>query len=691
MTVLERLLVISPELSLPAAAVLTDSTAIVGRKRVGKSNTAAVIVEEALDLGAQVVIFDPKGDWWGLRSSADGESAGYPVVVIGGQHSMLPLNPLAGVAVADWIIDTGHSVVLDISDLEPADCERFCSDLLRQLRKRKKAKPGTILLVFDEADELAPQDTRFGSAFLKTLGLVIWMVKRGGFLGIGTVVVTQRAASLNKNVLTQTELFIAMQTTGTQDIDAEQGWFKHQMSKADLSEFLAGIAKLDKGEAFVASGQILKGTVRIRIRRRRTFDSGATPEMGELAHEPKVVADVDLQQLNDAMAAAVEEVKRTDPEILRNRIRELEKALSGAVPHTPEVVTRVEQERVEIPVLANGALEDLKQISSQWVDASRLMLEAEQVARDRAESIRSMASDFGRAVELVAVELDRIAPDPALSRPAPSDGNTVGAGRVRAATHAAASPSGTPMAEHGKGAAPPRRTSDTPRSGEPRVTTDVDASQQKILDGIALLEHRGADVTPVSIAKIIGLHENGGRYRGNLKALFAGGFIRDDYRLTDSGRAIASVEDKISETQKAIIDVVRELEAVGVEPKVTVIASWLDKNPNGGRFRGDLKHLQTTGILDGYGLTRAGRAHAGVPVGGLGAAYGRLDPSTSRLLQLVVESGTKGLTVTAAAGKLNLHPNGGRFRSSIGRLYEMGVLKSKSELALTDAFREERR
>jgi hypothetical protein len=659
-----KLLHVSPELGLPLE-VLSDSTAIVGRKRTGKSNTAAVMVEEAIDAGAQVVIFDPKGDWWGLRSSADGDAAGYPIVVIGGSHAMLPLNPLAGVAVADWIIDSGYSVVLDISEIETnAETDRFVSDLLKQLRKRKKAKPGAIAIVIDEADELAPQDTRFGSAFLKTLGLVVWMVKRGGFLGIGTIVVTQRPASLSKNVLTQTELLVALQTMGEQDIDAIDGWFKHHVSKEQRAEILANIAKLEKGEGYVLSGQILKGVFRIHFRRRRTFDSGATPTMGETVAQPKVVADVDLAKLSEAMAAAVEEVTRTDPEILRKRIRELEAQIASAQ-HGEKVVTRVEHERIEVPVLADGALEQIRAIATDLLEASTKLYDGGRLIQD--------------AIYPVVSEMQRVAPSADPSNKTRDDGSAVRAAAPRPASPSTERPPGKPV-----------------RSGEPRATegasqrmvTGITPTMQRILDSVALLEHRGAEISVTAIAAVAGVHPNGGRFRGDLKALQSAELLDASYGLTERSRAGANVDDKITAGQQKILDTLGILEASHIEADPKTIAAWLDLNVNGGRYRGDLKQLQITGLLDGYRRTSAARRLTQTGLYGLGAAMQVLDPSTARLLELVRDH-PKGLSVTEAAAKLNLHPNGGRFRSSIGRLFEMGLIRSKSELALSDAMRQE--
>lgn len=81
--------------SLPSTLV-TSTQAILARKRSGKSYTASVMAEEMLEQHQQVVVIDPTSAWYGLRSSADGESQGYPVVVFGGKHADAPLAFMAG-------------------------------------------------------------------------------------------------------------------------------------------------------------------------------------------------------------------------------------------------------------------------------------------------------------------------------------------------------------------------------------------------------------------------------------------------------------------------------------------------------------------------------------------------------------------------------------------------------------------
>ena len=95
---------ISDGLKLPIDAV-TQRISILGKTRSGKSHTAGVLVEEVLKAEQQVVILDPKGDWWGLRSSADGKSEGLPITIMGGTHGDVPLEPTAGALIADIVVN----------------------------------------------------------------------------------------------------------------------------------------------------------------------------------------------------------------------------------------------------------------------------------------------------------------------------------------------------------------------------------------------------------------------------------------------------------------------------------------------------------------------------------------------------------------------------------------------------------
>jgi DNA helicase HerA-like ATPase len=144
---------ISNDLQLPAEAV-TETFAILAKRGAGKTYTAAVMVEELLQAGLQVVVVDPVGVWWGLRSSADGQQEGLPIVIIGGEHGDVPHEVGAGEIIADLVVDEGLSVALDLSHLRKGEQTRFMMEFAEQLY-HKNRQP--LHLVLDEADAFAPQ------------------------------------------------------------------------------------------------------------------------------------------------------------------------------------------------------------------------------------------------------------------------------------------------------------------------------------------------------------------------------------------------------------------------------------------------------------------------------------------------------------------------------------------------------
>jgi DNA helicase HerA-like ATPase len=69
---------------------------ILGKKGRGKTFTAKRLVERLLELQRRVVVLDPLSVWWGLKASADGKTAGFPIPVFGAPHADIPLHDGAG-------------------------------------------------------------------------------------------------------------------------------------------------------------------------------------------------------------------------------------------------------------------------------------------------------------------------------------------------------------------------------------------------------------------------------------------------------------------------------------------------------------------------------------------------------------------------------------------------------------------
>jgi hypothetical protein len=340
---------IADNLELPIGAV-TQKIALLARSGAGKTNTAVVIVEELLAAGQQVVILDPPGAWWGLRSSADGRKPGYPVVRLGGLHGDVPLEPSAGAVVADLVVDHGLSAVIDLSEFTDSDMARFAGAFAQRLYARKNQNRDPMMLVLEEADELAPQNPKGEGPVSMMLHHIERIAKRGRMRGIGLLMISQRSAALNKHVLSQAEVMVAMQTTAPQDIAAIDDWVKSHGDAARRQQLLSEIAGLPVGAGFVWSPSWLGIFQRVTFRKRRTFDSSATPEPGQWQVAPKTLADVDLTQLQQRMTATIEKAKAGDPRELRKRIADLERQVA-AKPTSAEPQTITVEKPVPVSVL----------------------------------------------------------------------------------------------------------------------------------------------------------------------------------------------------------------------------------------------------------------------------------------------------------------------------------------------------
>jgi DNA helicase HerA-like ATPase len=169
---------------------VTSTQAILARKRSGKSYTASVQAEELLRHKQQIAAIDPTGAWWGLRSSAAGDGPGFPVVVFGGDHADVPLEPHAGRMLARALVDHAFSAIFDVGLMVTDDQIRFTSDFASELLRINRT---ALHLYIDEADTFAPQSVESKSQKL-CLGTVSRLVKQGGIRGVGVTMIAQRPA-----------------------------------------------------------------------------------------------------------------------------------------------------------------------------------------------------------------------------------------------------------------------------------------------------------------------------------------------------------------------------------------------------------------------------------------------------------------------------------------------------------------
>jgi hypothetical protein len=383
--------------SLPHEAI-TETFAILAKRGVGKTYSASVMVEEMLKAGLRVCVADPIGVWWGLRASGDGKGPGLPIIVLGGDHGDAPLEVTAGEVIADLVAGEELSVVLDLSRFRKGEQTRFMTDFCERLY-HKNRQP--LHLVLDEADAFAPQRPMKGQERL--LGAVEDLVRRGRARGLGITLVTQRAAVLNKDVLTQAEVLVTLRTIAPQDREAIDAWIRVHGEPAQREELMTSLPSLPIGTAWFWSPGWLDVFERVQIRWRETFDSSATPKVGAKIQAPRRLAEVDIEKLRERLAATTERARSDDPRELRRRIAELEKELRGR-----PAETKVEKivEHLEVPVLKEDQIEQL----GEAID---------NLART-GETVAKIAGDLKAAL---ALAVNRPLPVPALLPPIKQHGN----------------------------------------------------------------------------------------------------------------------------------------------------------------------------------------------------------------------------------------------------------------------------
>ncbi|WP_232371497.1 ATP-binding protein [Leptospira ainazelensis] len=227
--------------------------------------------------------------------------------------------------------------VIDLSHFgSNAEQNRFATEFAEALYRIKAKNKSPLHLFLDEADSFAPQQPMPGEQ--RMLGAFQAIVRRGRIHGIGITLISQRAAVINKSVLTQTECLIVLQTTSPQDQKAIESWVKNNGSEDEKNNVLSSLASLPKGEAWIWSPSWLGTLKRIKIRDRLTYNSSATPKFEEgKRYVGPTLKPIDMEALSAQIKSTIQQAEENNPSILRARIKELEKELTTRNPSLPSV------------------------------------------------------------------------------------------------------------------------------------------------------------------------------------------------------------------------------------------------------------------------------------------------------------------------------------------------------------------
>jgi hypothetical protein len=245
--------------TLPAADVLTGRAFLTGKSGSGKSNTCSVVTEELLDRGFGVLIVDTDGEYHTLAET-------YDVVHAGADgFAAVAVEPDDGERLARRALVGDEPVVLDVSGYDDPETaralvERVVAELFALEREHQKP----FLLVVEELQEYLPQ-TGGGDDLAALLERV---AKRGRKRGLGICGVSQRPSSVDKDFITQCDWLAWHRLTWQNDVDVVRRVLGPERAEA--------VRELEPGEAFLVADWD-DAVERVRFRRKRTRDAGATP------------------------------------------------------------------------------------------------------------------------------------------------------------------------------------------------------------------------------------------------------------------------------------------------------------------------------------------------------------------------------------------------------------------------------
>ena len=313
---------------------------ILGRSGSGKSYLAARMVEELIQLGFTVVIFDVEGEWWTLSEK-------YNVIIVG---RTVPLVPEASEEYVDVILNN-TSIIFDFSAAGMSDPEArdFYVKVADNLFERIEGR--SAILVFEEADVFAPQ---IASRDMRPAAeLSSRIARRGRKRGIHSIWISQRPALLSKDVLSQANVILLGKMSQERDLAAVKPYVGGNLVKE--------LPSLDIGEFLLVTGEAVE---RFRVAKRRTPHGADTP------FNPAITGKMP-EDVIDTLKAAIEEKirkekqKKTEIQRLKEKIRELKEIIEEKEKEIERLRTAQEAVQVIASALTGaGSSDDIKRLQA---------------------------------------------------------------------------------------------------------------------------------------------------------------------------------------------------------------------------------------------------------------------------------------------------------------------------------------
>lgn len=590
--------------------ILAQHLVVLGKTGAGKSSALRHIVEHLLRQKKRVCIIDPKGDWWGLKKSADGKEAGFPVIAFGDfknrreRAADVPINAQSGAHVAELIATGNRPAMIGFGGWHTAHMVQFWIDFAAAIFK---ANSGELYLVGDEFHNFAPK----GKIMNPKAGMCLhWsnrLLSEGRGLGIVCLLASQRPAKVHNDTLTSCETLVAMRVTHASDRHAFEEWIEGCGDEKQGREVLNSVASMARGEAFVWSPEAGFGPERVKFPMFTTFDSFAPPQLQKKVSSSGW-ADVDLDAVKEKLAAVIEETKANDPKELRKKIADLEAmnrasasfiakfVAAAGVEDERELMTWITRakdnstkavEKKEVLVIQDAQLARLEKVTDQMAQIGTGIIELQQKFDGAMEPIWQGLRAVGKARANAEP-----APRPIFPAPKPAE-------RTSAVSHA----DGSCERKAARGG------ENLSGSGTP-----LTAPQQRILNALATLETLGLrDVDKSNVAVFADQSPTSSGFGNNLGRLRSLGLLHypqgGRVALTPAGRSAAQNGGALTSNadlhrawfSKLAAPKVRILEQlIRIYPESiskTALAELAGQSPTSSGYGNNLGNLRSLGLI----------------------------------------------------------------------------------------------
>src|SRR3990167_4634188 len=171
------------------------------------------------------------------------------------------------------------------------------------------------------------------------------LIRLGRNRGYGCTLISQRPATIDKDVLSQCENLFVMRTVGSHDRKALEAWIEDKQVKEEtVDDFLKSLPGLPNGAAYFWSPHWTREFTRLMFRLRETYHPGETREIGKASVAVRL-SDVGrfVERLRPALTAKEMPVKSSTRAYSPKR----ESAYMAPDPHLVERVAELESQLAE--------------------------------------------------------------------------------------------------------------------------------------------------------------------------------------------------------------------------------------------------------------------------------------------------------------------------------------------------------